>query len=273
MQEVRIARDGRWEGEPFFARIHRSLPLVGMWASREYRIRYRQSSLGLAWSIVQPLALLATFGVVLSLVLRVETEGFPYVTFTYAGLVLWTFISNAVSLGVTSTMNAMPVMSKTYFAREVVPLAVVIASLVDLVIGGVLLALLAVVQGVGLSVTFIGALPIAGVLGIYVAAVAMFGGALTVFVRDLRHALPVLIQVVFFASPVMYPASLVPEQWRWVNAVNPVAVFVEAMRDAVLRHEWPNWPLLASHGVVAALLLLGAVAYTRSVEPRLVDVA
>lgn len=273
MQEVRIARDGRWEGESLFGRIRRSLPLVGMWASREYRIRYRQSSLGLAWSVIQPLALLATFGVVLSLVLRVETEGFPYVTFTYAGLVLWTFISNAVSLGVASTLNAMPVLSKTYFAREVVPLAVVIASLVDLLIGSALLAILAVVQGVGLSVTFAGAVPISIVLGVYVASVAIFGGAFTVFVRDLRHALPVLIQVVFFASPVMYPASLVPEDWRWVNAVNPVAVVVESMRDVVLRHQWPDWALLGAHAAVASVLLIGAIAYTRSVEPRLVDVA
>lgn len=271
--EPRQAQDGRWHAESLWSRVRGELPLVAMWGAREYRIRYRQSALGFAWSIAQPLALLLTYGAVLSLVLHVGSEGFPYISFAYAGLVGWGFVANAISAGFPSTLNATSLTSKVYFPREVIPLAVIVASTVDLAIGTAILLGATIVQGVGLSVTAVAIIPLDLMLIAYVAAMAMVGGALTVFIRDLRHVLPVALQVFFFATPIMYPASVVPEGWRWVNQLNPVAVVVESTRDAVLRHVWPDWRALAIHGLVALVAMVLAVAYTRSVEPRLVDLA
>lgn len=271
--DSRRAVDGRWADEKFFARVRSELPLVAMWGAREYRVRYRQSMLGVLWSVVQPAALLATYGTVLSLVLKVRTEDLPYVSFAYSGLVGWTFVANAVNSSFPSMINAMSLTSKVYFPREVIPLSAVTASSLDLAIGTTILMLVALIQRVGLSGTLVAIVPIDLVLFLYVAAISVFGAAITVFIRDLRHVLPVVMQIVFFASPVMYPASVVPEQWRWVHVINPIAVVAEATRDVVLRHVWPRWPILGIHAVVAVLLLCSAIVYTRSVEPRLVDVA
>ena len=267
------AADGRWSHDPLARRVRKALPLIAMWGRREYHIRYRQSALGVAWGVAQPAALLLTYGVVLSLVFKVPSEGLPYISMAYAGLVSWTFVANAISAGFPSMMAALPLISKVYFPREFVSLAVTASAGVDLAIGTTVLLVLVVVQDVGLGVTALALIPIDLILVVDVAAVAVVGSAVTVFVRDVRHVLPVALQVVFFASPVMYPASLVPSSWRWVNSVNPIAVVTEATRDAVLRHQWPNWPLLGVHAITAVALLVLAIAYVRSVEPRLVDVA
>jgi ABC-type polysaccharide/polyol phosphate export permease len=123
-----------------------------------------------------------------------------------------------------------------------------------------------------LSVQFGGLLIIDAVLLTWVAAVSVLGALTTVFVRDLRHALPLLVQLVFIGSPVMYSTTLLPHRLRWINSVNPIAVIVDATRDVALRHTWPRWDLLVAHGAVALALLAIAISYARSVEPRVVDV-
>src|SRR5579862_886383 len=124
---VRMAVDGRWEHDRLDRRIRGALPLLRAWTRKEYNVRYRQSLLGLAWSVLQPLAILAIFGGIMSGVLHVGSDGVPYVSFAWAGLVPWTFVASVLAMMVQSLITAMPIAGKVYFPREIVPLAQVCA--------------------------------------------------------------------------------------------------------------------------------------------------
>jgi len=217
--------------------------------------------------------MLAIYGFVLSALLKVGSAGLPYVSFAFAGLVPWTFASTAVSQAFPSTLGAGPLLTKTYFPREVIPLAVVGAACIDLGIATAVLCAIAIVQRVGISVTATSIVLIDVVLIMWVAAVSVVGAAIVVFVRDALHALPLFLQLVFFGTPIMYPITLLPLHWRWVEKVNPLGFAAEATRDAILRHRWPEFPLLGAQAAVAACALVAAIVYTRSVEPRIADIA
>jgi lipopolysaccharide transport system permease protein len=247
-------------------------PLLLAWTRKEYSVRYRQSLLGLAWSLVQPVATLAIFGSIMAGVLKVSSDGLPYISFAYAGLVPWTFVSSVFLISAQSLLNANATLGKVYVPREVVPLAQVLAFAVDLGIGTALLIVIALAQGIGVSVTIVALVPIYLVLVCWVAAIATIVATLTVFIRDLRYVVPLAVQLLFIATPIMYSPQQFPHRAQWVNHVNPIAVVVQSVRDAMLTHVWPDWSDLLLHGLVAVLAFLAAVLYVRSVEPRIVDV-
>lgn len=273
LAQARCAANGHWENDPIGARIREQMPLLRMWARRQYRIRYRQSALGWMWSLAQPLAMLAIYGLVLSVLLKVRGNGLPYVSFAFAGLVPWAFLSSAISAAIPATGNARDLISRTYFPREVIPAASVGAALVDLAVGSLFLLILDIAQNVGLAPTVSSLLIIDVILAIWVTGIAILGAVVAVFVRDALHALPLGLQLLFIATPIMYPVTLLPTRWRWVENLNPLAVVVQATRAVVLRHQWPDWPVLAAQFVAGGLFLLASILYTRSVEPRIPDVA
>jgi lipopolysaccharide transport system permease protein len=269
---VRTAVDGRWEHDPLIRRIRLQLPLLAVWTRREFRVRYRQSALGVTWSVVQPLATLAIFGVILRTVLHVSSEGYPYISFAYAGLVPWTFALNGIGTAVPSVMSAAPVAGKVYFPREVIPIATVGVSAIDLAISMVLFAVILGVQGIGYSYHLVAIIPILVVLAVLVLGMGIFLGVLTVFLRDLRYAVPLVLQLLFIATPIMYPPSLYHGTLAELNRFNPFAVIVTAMRQTSLAKQWPDWSALGVVAAAALALLTLVLFYTRSVEPRLVDV-
>lgn len=269
---VRTAVDGRWEHDPLLRRMRLQLPLLAVWTRREFRVRYRQSALGVTWSVVQPLATLAIFGAILKGVLHVSSEGYPYISFAYAGLVPWTFALNGIGTAVPSVMNAGSVAGKVYFPREVIPISTVGVSVIDLAISTVLFVVILAVQGVGFSYHFVAIVPIFLVLIAIVMGVGIFVGVLTVFLRDLRYAVPLVLQLLFIATPIMYPPTLFHGKLAELNRINPFAVIVSAVRQVTLAKQWPDWPLLGVHFAIALFVLVLALFYTRSVEPRLVDV-
>lgn len=254
-------------------RLRTELPLLRVWTGREFRTRYRQSALDVAWSLVQPIGVVLIYGFLFSIVLEVDADGLPYLAFAFAGIAPWRFLSYATSASFPSIVEAHSTITKVYFPREVIPLSVVGASLVDLAIATTILLAVAVVQGVGLAVTALALAPIDLVLVLYVAAFCVVGASVSVFIRDVALLLPLVQQLLFVGSPIMYPADLLPEGLQWLNSVNPVAVVVEATRDATLRHVWPDWSLLAVHGVVAGTLLFLGLLYARSVESQMADLA
>ncbi len=240
--------------------------------AREFRTRYRQSTLDIAWSFVTPLAVMGVYGLVLRSAFGVEGDGVPYYTFAWSGMVLWTFFAGGVGGAAPSLIQASDLLSKIYFPREILPLSVVGASAVDLSIGLATVVVLAVAQGVHLTVTAFAAVFSIGLLIIWTSAIAVAAAALAVFIRDVNHLVQLGLRIGFFATPIMYPVSVLPPDLRWTAAVNPVAVSIESLRDTVFRGQWPNWTLLAVQGAAGTLALVLAVAYTRSVEARMVDV-
>jgi lipopolysaccharide transport system permease protein len=249
-----------------------SWPLLKMWSVRQVQLRYRQSVLGLSWTIVQPVAIMAIYGFILTAFLDVSGDGLPYLSMAWAGLTVWQYVGGAVQQGTVSLRNDSWIVSKVWFPREIVPLAPVLASLIDLAAAAIILFALAIVQGVGITYTAIAfPVPIV-VLMLWVAAACVFTGTITVFFRDMATIVALALRLAFIATPVMYTANLIPEQYRWVNAANPLTVVIEGVRRCVLGHTWPDWPLLAFHGAVGAVLLLLSLKYLRTVERRMIDV-
>lgn len=253
-------------------RSRRTWALLLTLTPREFRVRYRESYLDVAWAIITPLVLLAVYGVILTQALGVEGGCAPYLITAWIGLVLWTFFSSAVQSASTSLLRSSDLMAKVYFPREALPLADVGVTIIDLALGLGTVVVLGALQGVRPSVTAVAVLPALVVLVLWTAALAVITAAATVFVRDIAHGVALVLRAGFFASPVMYDVSTLPEWLRWTASVNPVAVVITAVRDAVLCGRWPDLILLVVQGAAGGALLLVAVFYVRRVEARMVDV-
>jgi lipopolysaccharide transport system permease protein len=256
-----------------------SLGLGDLWTYRELlyfltwrdiKVRYKQTLMGAAWVIIQPLFSMLLFTLFFNKFAGLDSGEMPYPLFAYTGLLLWTFFSNAVINSTNSLVNNTNLITKVYFPRLFIPAAATGAGLVDFLIASVILVGLSVYYGVSLSWSLL-LLPIFVVLTLVQAlGVGMLISALTVKYRDLRHALPFLIQFWMFASPVIYPSSIVPREWRWVLLVNPLAGIIEGFREALMGHEI-DWSHVGVSAAVTLALLVFAVYIFRRAEETFAD--
>ena len=259
-------------GAVLLKRQRRVIGLLPLWTVREVRVQYRQSALDLGWSLITPVITLLGYGFVLTRAFSVDGDGVPYLTFAWAGVVMWTFCASGLTRGAFSLVAAADLVRKAPFPREVVPVAAVLASSLDLLIGLVALLALMLVQGVALSSKAIAIVPVMLIMLIWVSAAAIILGAVTSFFRDVAHGLAVILRIGIFVTPVMYPVSQVPERYQWMVAINPIAVFIGSARACLLRGEWPPWGLLGIHALGAVVLMFVALWYIRRIEGRIADV-
>lgn len=248
---------------------HRDLVLV--LAAREVKLRYRYTALGVIWVLLQPLLAMAVFTAVFSRVVALPMGACPYPLFLLAGLVPWQFFSNGLAQASQSLVAHRALVTKVYFPRMVVPTATVLAGLVDMVVALGLLALVLVALGVR-PTGWLACLPlvVAGAV-LTTAGVAWWLSALTARFRDLRHVLPYLTQLWLFATPVVYNVALVPERWRPIFALNPLAWVVDGFRLTLLGLEVDRGSMLVSLGVAALLFVSGGIYFQRT-ERTLADV-
>ena len=253
------------------------LNLGDLWAYRELlyfltlrdiKVRYKQTLMGVAWVIVQPLATMILFTLVFNKVARLDSGAVPYPLFAYAGLLLWTFFSVSVTSGTNSLLSNTSLVTKVFFPRAFIPAAAVGAGLVDLGVGSVFLVPLALIYGAHVTVGIL-LLPFFLLLAVMLAlACGMLAAALTVKYRDIRHALPFLLQLWMFASPVVYP---LPASWRGVFDFNPMTGVVEGFR-ASLTGTGFDWRAVAFSAVFAVALLAASFYVFRKLEDTFADV-
>jgi len=238
---------------------------------RDIKVRYKQTLMGAAWVILQPLMTMLIFTLVFNRFAGLDSGPIPYPLFAYSGLLLWTFFAGAVTSGTNSLTSNTHLVTKVYFPKMFVPAAAVGAGLVDLGVGSLLLAALAAYYGVPLTWGLL-LLPLFVLLATLLALGAgMLVSALTVKYRDLRHALPFALQFWMFASPVIYPSSVVPEGWGWILVVNPMAGLLEGFR-AALAGQPLDWPRVGFSAAFAAVLLAVAFYVFRRLEDTFADV-
>lgn len=259
-------------GQDLGDRCRWTVELVRVLSPRELRTRYRQSILDIAWALISPVAVLIVYGIVLTQSFSVTGGGVPYLSLAWSGLVLWTFFATSLGTSVVSLISAQDLVTKVNFPKEALPLSMVGASLADLAIGLVTVFVLATIQGIRPTWhTLLFPLPII-MLVVWTAALAVFVAVFAAFIRDVPHIVQLAIRVGFFATPVMYDAAILPPAFAWTASVSPVAVAIEAFRDAVLRGKVPDLTLLGIQLLVASVLLAASVLYTRAVEARVTDV-
>lgn len=246
--------------------------LLGFLVMRDLRVRYKQTALGSAWAILQPAMTVAVFWVVFGKFANIPYDGASYPLFACAGVLPWTLVAAAVTNGGMSLVNQQHLLTKVYFPRMFIPASILGAAILDFSIGmGLLLAIMAVLG----QFPGFGALALLPLLVLTVCmslGVALFLAALTVTYRDFRFVAPFLVQMWMYLSPVAYPASLVPAEYRLLASVNPAFGLITGFRSAALGLPWD----LASLGVscASALLLLAVgLTYFRAVERRFADIA
>lgn len=244
--------------------------LLYILTTRDIKVRYKQTVLGAAWAILQPLFTMLVFTIFFGRLAGVPSDGVPYPIFAFAGLLPWTFFSNAVNTSGNSLVGSANLITKVYFPRMIIPIAAVAAGLLDLAISFSLLVLMMLYYGVGLSANLL-MLPVVALLtSLLAVGVGMWMSALNVKYRDIRFLLPFLIQLGMFASAVIYPISLIPEKYRWLMMLNPIAGYVEAFRAASFGHAF-NWLHLGIATLLTFAMLTFAAYNFRKMERSFAD--
>jgi lipopolysaccharide transport system permease protein len=236
------------------------------------KVRYKQSVLGLAWAILQPLSLMLIYTVIFSVIAKVPSEGVPYAVFAYAALLPWTFFSSSLTNATQGLVSHSQLVTKVYFAREILPLTYVSAALFDFAVATTFLIALFFYYGVGLTVYAFYAIPILILLTALATAFSLFLSAMQVRFRDIGVAMPLLLQLWMFTTPVVYPLSAVPQRFRGLYALNPLVGVIENFRRVVLQGVQPDFRSLAISAIVAAILLPLTYLYFKRVEATMADV-
>ena len=248
--------------------------LVRTLAERDLRVRYKQAVLGVAWSILTPLALMVVFTVFFQRVAKVDTGGAPYALFTYLGLLPWTFFSTSVAQGGQSLVVNNQLVNKVYCPREVFPLASMAVAAVDTALATLVLGLLFAVTGFMPKLTGVWVPVLLAVQVAFTFGVTLVLSAVLVFLRELCHVLPIILQLGLFATPVAYGMDVVAKPLQVLYSVaNPLAPVIDGYRRTVLLGLPPDWGLLGPAAVAAALwLAVGYVVFKR-LEPGFADYA
>jgi lipopolysaccharide transport system permease protein len=238
---------------------------------RDVKVRYKQTALGVAWAIIQPLFTMLIFTLFFGRLAGVPSDNIPYPVFAYAGLLPWTFFANAISNSGNSLVSSANLITKVYFPRMIIPAAAIAAGLVDLAISFLVLIPLMIRYHIVLTWNVL-MFPVVVLLTALLAlGVGMWLSALNVKYRDVRFALPFIVQLWMFVSPVIYPASFLPARFRWLLALNPMTGIIEGYRASLFGHSF-NWAALGiSTAITAALLVYSSYAFHR-MEKNFADI-
>jgi lipopolysaccharide transport system permease protein len=248
---------------------YRELLFFLIW--RDVKVRYKQTALGVAWAVLQPLLAMFVFSLFFGRLARMPSDGFPYPVFNLAGLVPWTFFAFGLNEAATSVVGSRNLITKVYFPRLAIPLATVLAGLVDFAIAFVLLLLVMAWYGIvpGLEALFV--IPLVLLAFVTALGVGLWLAALNVQYRDVRYVLPFLTQLWLFATPIVYPSSLVPAPWRPLFGLNPMVGVVDGFRWALLGSAPPG-PTLAVSTCAALALAAAGTLYFRRMERAFADI-
>ena len=268
---LRIAPPGRWWVLPF-GELWEYRELIYFFVWREIKVRYKQTAIGAAWAVLQPLMTMAVFSLFFGRLAHIPSEGLPYPVFYYTALLPWTYFSGALQNATTTVVDNQNLITKVYFPRLALPIASVCSGLVDFAISFVMLVILLVWYGIRPGVAIL-LLPFLLLLTVMTAlGVGLLMAALNAIYRDVRFVIPFVVQFWMFASPVAYPSSLVPTKWRWLYGLNPMVGVIDGFRWSLTGHGDPPGSMLVISAAAVIAILLGAAAYFQRMETRIADV-
>lgn len=241
------------------------------WTQREFKARYSQSVLGVAWAVLQPFSLMVITTIIFSIFLKIPSPDVPYPVFVYSGLLLWLYFANTLSTAIPSVADNYNLVSKVYFPREILPLSCVFVGFVDFLIASLVFIILLVVYRINPGVTVL-LLPLVFLIQtVLILAISLILGALNVFYRDIRFVIPLLLQLWMYLSPIFYPTDLVPESLRPFYFLNPMATLIDTYRRLIFFNMLPDWPYLGFAALVSVLLLMLAYRYFKRAERQFAD--
>jgi lipopolysaccharide transport system permease protein len=246
--------------------------LVYFFAWRDIKVRYKQAALGASWAILQPLLAMVVFTLFFGRLAQIPSDGIPYPLFAFAGLVLWTYFSTVITQGGQSLISNANMITKVFFPRLTLPFSSVTSGALDLLIGLSFLLLMSLYYGVFPALPAILAPLFLLQLILFTAGLSLTIAALNVSYRDVKYVLPLLIQLGLFVTPVIYPASFVPERFQSFLALNPLTGIVVGFRDCLLLARWPDPQLTGISLALTAVVLWFGLVYFRKVERSFADI-
>ncbi len=239
--------------------------------ARDIKIRYKQTVLGIAWAVIQPVTTMIIFSIIFGNFAKIPSDGYAYPVFVYAALLPWGLFSTAITTSAISMVSSSHLVSKVYFPRILIPISSVGAAVVDFAISTVILFCLMLFFDVEFSLKLLLIPGLVFVLLLAALGVGIFLSALTVSYRDFRYVVPFMIQIWMYLTPVIYPLSLIPEKWQWLSYLNPMTGVIEASRAIFLGSEFNIIAFMFS--IIFGLVMLAlAVMYFKRVEKRFADV-
>jgi lipopolysaccharide transport system permease protein len=256
-----------------FAELFEYRYLLYLFVWRDVKTRYKQSYIGIIWILLQPLATMIIYSVFFGYLARFPSEGVPYPVYILAGITCWQFFSRSLTSVSTSLADQQALLSKIYFPRLLAPIAALFSSLSDLAVLFLMLLCVMVIFGVPPSFNMVVAFGYLILLGLLALAIGLILTGLDALLRDVRHGLALLTQLWYFASPIIYPIELVPEQFRFYYLLNPTTPLVQGFRWALLGGGVaapPAWAVITSICVIIVLMLIGALLFQR-LERTIVD--
>jgi len=270
---LRIEPPSRWWVLPFGELwAYRELLYFFVW--RDIKVRYKQTAIGAAWAVIQPILTMAVFWLFLGKLAKLPSDGLPYPVFYFSGLVPWTYFAYSLNSATNTVVSNQFLLTKVYFPRLILPFSAVLSGLVDFAIGFVLLIFILLGYHIvpGVSILW---LPVLLLLAICTAlAVGLWLSALNALYRDVRYVITFLVQFWMFASPVMYPATLVSQRypkWAWLYGLNPMAGVLDGFRWALTGRGQAPGPLLLVSAVMVAVVLTGGLMFFRRMEGTMAD--
>jgi lipopolysaccharide transport system permease protein len=249
--------------------------LLGFLVWRDVKVRYKQTALGASWAVIQPFFTMVVFSLFFGRLAGVPSDGVPYPIFTFAALVPWTFFANGLTFSANSLVGSQNVLKKVYFPRLAIPVASVLAGVVDFGVAFVVLLGMMAFFGIAPTANVVWLVPLVILALITALGVGLWFAALNVMYRDVRYVVPFLVQVWLFATPVAYGASLLDElgsHWQLLYALNPMVGVVEGFRWALLGTETAPGPMVVVSTLAALLILVGGAFYFRRLEKSFADV-
>lgn len=255
-----------------FRELWKYRELLGFLIWRDIAVRYKQTLMGALWAIIQPLFTMIVLSIVFGKIAKVPTDGLPYPIFSYSALVVWSYFGGALRRSTESLIMNTNLVTKVYFPRLIMPISSTLSGLVDFVISFTVLIVMFCYYGVSIPLTIL-YLP----FFLFLACALAFGMgtwlcAMNVKYRDVRYAVPFLIQIWMFASPVAYSSSSIPEKWKFIYGLNPMAGVVQGFRWALLGQGKPSGSMLAASIIIVTVVLVSGVYYFRRMENGFADV-
>lgn len=250
--------------------MYRELLIFLVW--KDLKIRYKQTVIGIGWAALQPLFMMAIFSLFFGYFAKLPSNGLPYPVFYLSGLVLWMYVTNTISIATNSIVENQKVITKVYFPRLLLPGATVLSGLVDFSIAFVLLVGVLLWYGISLPVSVVAVPGFLLVAILLVLGISLWLSALNAVYRDVRHAIPFIVQLWMFVSPVAYPSSVVPGRWQWLYGLNPLAGIIEGFRWALTGSGQPPGLMLIFSTLMGVVVVLSGYFYFCRMENTIADV-
>ena len=239
---------------------------------REIKVRYKQTALGVFWAILQPMSLMLIFTLVFSYFTKINSEGIPYPIFSYVALLPWTFFQTAVQFGSMSVVNNSGLVTKVWFPREILPLSSLLAAMIDFFIAGILLIGLMIFYKIGISANIFWLVVLIPLQMIITAGINLILAAMVVIFRDLKFVIPLGLQLLFYATPIIYSINIIPDRFFKLVLANPLTGLIDSYRRILLMGQAPNFYYLSSSLIAGVLLITFGYWFYKRVDKRFADI-